>query len=133
MRRIMSDRLDHHAVAGCASAHSNSSKSEMSPPGPTPSMKRPRLMWSNCAASAATIAGWWFGTLITAVPNVRFLVRGTRPAKNIIGEGIGSVVRGEMLAHPQLVEAERVGQQRFLGVLLERAPDTGGPADAPAS
>jgi hypothetical protein len=34
------------------------SKSEMSPPGPTPSMKRPLLMWSNWAASAATIAGW---------------------------------------------------------------------------
>jgi hypothetical protein len=32
------------------------------------------------------------GTLTTAVPNVMVLVRATRLAKNIIGEGIGSVV-----------------------------------------
>ncbi len=55
-------------------------------------MKRPPLMWSNCAASAATIAGWWFGRLMTAVPSEMFLVCGTRPARNISGEGNGSVV-----------------------------------------
>src|SRR5262249_37879157 len=70
----------------------NSSKSETRPPGPTPSMKRPLLMWSNWGASGGTIAGWWLGRLMTAVPNAMLLVRSSRPAKNISGEGIGSVV-----------------------------------------
>src|SRR6185295_19629539 len=34
----------------------------------------------------------WLGRLMTAVPNVRFLVCGTRPARNISGEGNGSVI-----------------------------------------
>jgi hypothetical protein len=77
-------------------------------------MKRPRLIWSNfelfdngdrkvrerkvmesigmIATSATTLTGWWFGRQITAVPKARFFARGTRPAMNISGEGIGSVV-----------------------------------------
>jgi hypothetical protein len=38
-----------------------------------------------------------------------------------------------MFAQPQLVEAEPVGQQRFLGILGERFGEMSEPADAPAS
>src|SRR5262245_30615178 len=38
------------------------------------------------------MAGWWLGRLMTAVPKLMVLVRAIRLARNIIGEGIGSVV-----------------------------------------
>ena len=40
---------------------------------------------------------------------------------------------GEMLAHPELVVAEPVGEDRLGGVLGERLATASGRADAPAS
>jgi hypothetical protein len=56
-------------------------------PEPIPRMKRPLLRWSNCAASAAIIAGWWSGALMTPVPKMSRSVRGTRLAASISGDG----------------------------------------------
>ncbi len=56
-------------------------------PVPMPRMNLPLLRWSNCAASAAIIAGWWSGALMTPVPNTSRSVLGRRLAANIIGDG----------------------------------------------
>src|SRR5262249_52057694 len=92
MRVMKSTASTTMRLRAWTSGFPNSSKSETRPPGPTPSMKRPLLIWSNWAASAATMAGWWLGRLMTAVPNAMVGVRSSRRAKNISGEGMGSVV-----------------------------------------
>ena len=56
-------------------------------PEPIPRMKRPLLRWSNCAASAAIIAGWWSGALMTPVPKMSRSVRGKRLAASCNGAG----------------------------------------------
>jgi hypothetical protein len=50
-------RLDHHAIARMHVGIVEQLEIGHQAAGPTPSMRRPLLMWSNCAASAATIAG----------------------------------------------------------------------------
>ena len=62
------------------------------PVGPIPNSSRPRLMWSNSATSAATIAGWWFGNPITPVPKRIWRVWRSSEAMNISGAEICSVV-----------------------------------------
>ena len=56
-------------------------------PVPMPRMKRPLLIWSNCAASAAISAGCRSGALITPVAKISRSVRGSRLAANINGDG----------------------------------------------
>ena len=60
---------------------------------------------------------------MTAVPNVMCLVRASRLREEHQRRGDRLGRGGEMLAQPQLVEAELVGEQRFFGVLFERAPE----------
>jgi hypothetical protein len=85
-------------------------------------MKRPSVTWSNCAPSAATIAGWWSGGLVMPV-------EGQPAARRQRGHehyGRGDRLRGgEVTADPELVEAGPVGQQglpRVLGQRLVHCP-----------
>ena len=62
-----------------------------SEPGPTPSMNRPRVMWSSCTARSATMYGLWYATLITPVPSLMCRVRSAAAAMKISGEAMISV------------------------------------------
>lgn len=62
--------------------------SEGSEPAPTPSWKRPRVMWSSCTAREATMNGWWYGRLVTPVPSLMCRVRSAAAAMNSSGEAI---------------------------------------------
>ena len=73
-----------------ASMTPKSSKSDGSPPGPTPMMKRPSDMWSNIAACPAVTPGWYCGMQMTPVANVIRRVRWMRLERNWRGEVICS-------------------------------------------
>ncbi len=75
MCSIMSIGFDHHAVAGGIVESLEQFEVGHESARADAEHEAAALMWSNCAASAATIAGWWFGRLMTAVPNVMCLVR----------------------------------------------------------
>jgi hypothetical protein len=64
----------------------NSSTSLARLPGPMPKMRRPPLIWSNIATSAATVAGWLCGRLMTPVPRRMRDVLCSTPARKISGE-----------------------------------------------
>ncbi len=64
--------------------------SEVSTPGPHPSITRPSVMWSNCSTRSATINGWWYGSEVTPVPSLIRRVRSAAAAMKMNGSAISS-------------------------------------------
>ena len=60
--------------------------SEVSWPGPQPSMARPRVRWSSSTNRSASISGWWYGSEFTPLPSRRYFVRAAAAAMNTSGD-----------------------------------------------
>ena len=64
--------------------------SDVSWPGPTPNIIRPRVRWSSMTMRSARISGWWYGSELTPVPSLMCSVVGRGVAMNTSGEAIVS-------------------------------------------
>ena len=62
--------------------------SDVSCPGPQPSMTRPRVRWSSSTMRSASINGLWYGSELTPVPSLMCLVRSAATAMNTSGEAM---------------------------------------------
>ena len=102
-----------------------------SEPGPTPSMKRPRVRWSSCTARSATMYGLWYATLIDAGAELDVAGPLGRRGDEDLRRGDDLGAGGVVLADPGFVPAELVevgdelevaldGQRRVLPGSVER-------------
>jgi hypothetical protein len=60
--------------------------SEVSWPGPHPSMARPRVRWSRSTKRSASISGLWYGSELTPDPSLMWRVRSAAVAMNTSGD-----------------------------------------------
>ncbi len=66
--------------------------SEVSCPGPQPSMARPRVRWSSSTKRSASIRGLWYGREFTPLPRRMYFVRAAAAAMKTSGD--------EMISYP---------------------------------
>ena len=103
-----------------SSSMPSASASEVSAPGLMPKMKRPLARWSNIAACAAISIGCDCERFEVPVRELDVLGLGDqrRQEHHAVGDVLGLV--GQVLADEGVVEAELVGEDDGLAVLLQR-------------
>ena len=87
-RRMIASR--HCSMRGrCSSAGIPSMcASDVSWPGPQPSITRPRVRWSSSTMRSASISGLWYGSELTPVPSLMCLVRSAATPMKTSGDAM---------------------------------------------
>ena len=80
----------HCSIRGrCSSAGIPSMcASDVSCPGPHPSITRPRVRWSSSTMRSASISGLWYGSELTPVPSLMCLVRSAATPRKTSGDAM---------------------------------------------
>ena len=119
-RRMIASR--HCSMRGrCSSAGIPSMcASDVSWPGPQPSIARPRVRWSSSTMRSASINGWWYGSELDAGAELDVLGPLRGDGDEDLGRCDDLEPGGVVLADPGLVEPEAVHRHDQVEVSLDR-------------